>query len=92
MPYRYAASTKSAIVCIGAQEMWKFCTTFFTGVEVTTFLENCGLGDLVVASIAGRNRKVAEAFVTAGKVSVLRTKVGSFNWLRVSLLSTGSGY
>ena len=65
----YAASTKSAIVCIGAQEMWKFCTMFFTGVEVTTFLENCGLGDLVVASIAGRNRKVAEAFVTAGKVS-----------------------
>ena len=37
---------------------------------MTTFLENCGVGDLVVASIAGRNRKVAEAFVTAGKVRI----------------------
>lgn len=57
---------------------------FFTGVELTTFLENCGLGDLVVASIAGRNRKVAEAFVTAGKVRILDVKVGSLR-LRISL-------
>lgn len=64
--------------------MWKFCTTFFTGVELTTFLENCGLGDLVVASIAGRNRKVAEAFVTAGKVRILDVMVGSLR-LRISL-------
>lgn len=53
--------------------MWKFCTMFFTGVEMTTFLENCGLGDLVVTSIAGRNRKVAEAFVTAEKVRITYT-------------------
>ena len=64
--------------------MWKFCAMFFTGVELTTFLENCGLGDLVVASIAGRNRKVAEAFVTAGKVRILDVKVGSLR-LRISL-------
>ena len=53
--------------------MWKFCTLFFPGVELTTFLENCGLGDLIVATIAGRNRLVAEKFVTAGKVSCPHT-------------------
>lgn len=68
--FRYAASTKSAIVCIGAQEMWKFCDMFFPGVKLTTFLENCGIGDLIVASFAGRNRLVAEAFVTEGKVRI----------------------
>ena len=64
----YADSTKSAIVCIGAREMWKFCQTFFADVELATFMENCGLGDLIVATIGGRNRRVAEAFVTMGKV------------------------
>ena len=64
----YADSTKSAIVCIGGREMWKFCQTFFTDVELATFMENCGLGDLIVATIGGRNRRVAEAFVTMGKV------------------------
>ena len=42
------------------------------------------MGDLVVASIAGRNRKVAEAFVTAGKVRILDVMVGSLR-LRISL-------
>ncbi len=58
---------------------------------MTTFLENCGVGDLVVASIAGRNRKVAEAFVTAGKVRIVyvATKIYrliNYYWLRDYML------
>ena len=34
----------------------------------TTFLENCVLGDLVVTSIAERNRLASEALVNTDKV------------------------
>lgn len=64
---KYGDNTKAAVIRLGLMEIVKFVEEFYNNSKIDTFLESCGVADLVTTCYSGRNMRVAKAFVNSGK-------------------------
>ncbi|KAG2490530.1 hypothetical protein HYH03_010926 [Edaphochlamys debaryana] len=75
-------NTKATIIRQGLSEMREFSKALYPGVHDQTFLEGCGVGDLVATCAGGRNRLVACAWTKAQ----LEGNAKSFGTLEAEIL------
>lgn len=61
----YGANTKAAIMREGLSEMRDLAQAMYPSVRDETFLESCGVADLVATCFGGRNRAVSAAWAQA---------------------------
>ncbi|GAX76268.1 hypothetical protein CEUSTIGMA_g3712.t1 [Chlamydomonas eustigma] len=62
----YGANSKAAIMRQGLSKMMKFSIRLYPGIREETFLESCGVADLVATFYGGRNRMVVMEYAKNG--------------------------
>ena len=73
---------QATVIRTGLLEMKKLSQAIYPTVQDSTFLESCGLADLVATCYGGRNRRIAEAFA----VSITNGERKSFAQLEVIVI------
>ena len=66
------------MIRLGLVEMLAFSKLYYAGVEMATFMESCGVADLIATCYGGKTRMVAEALVKTGKVLFFSWIIGLF--------------
>ncbi|KAJ2356719.1 glycerol-3-phosphate dehydrogenase, partial [Coemansia sp. RSA 2618] len=61
-------NTKAAIIRIGFMEMRRLAMHMSDAhIQDSTFMESCGMADVITTCYGGRNRRLAEEFIKTGK-------------------------